>query len=245
MRFDILTLFPEFFVSPMNASIIGKAISAGVLSVNTHNIRDYATDKHHTADDSPYGGGHGMVMKPEPLVGAIEDVSARAGRPKRILVTPQGTPLTQTVARALSAEAGLMIICGRYEGIDERVRRFVDIEISVGDYVLTGGEIAALAIIDTVARFVPGVLGEPESADSESFSDGLLEYPQYTRPEEFRGMKVPEVLLSGNHGEIARWRRAEAIRRTYLRRPDLLEKLELGPSERDIIEKIKSERQGD
>lgn len=243
MRFDILTLFPEFFISPLNASIIGKAISAGVISVHTHNIRDYAADKHHTTDDSPYGGGHGMVLKPEPVVSAIEDVSARAGRPKVILVTPQGMPLTQSVARAFSKDAGLMIVCGRYEGVDERIREFVDMEISVGDYVLTGGEIAALAIIDSVARFVPGVLGEPESADSESFSDGLLEYPQYTRPEQFRGLNVPEVLLSGNHAVIARWRRAEALRRTYLRRPDLLEKLVLTPSDTATIEKIRSEHQ--
>ncbi len=246
MRFDILTLFPDFFITPLNTSIIGRAISSGALSVYTHNIRDCATDKHHTTDDSPYGGGHGMVMKPDPVVAAIESVSAVSGRPKVILVTPQGVPLTQSVAKELSIEAGrsgLMIVCGRYEGIDERIREFVDMEISIGDYVLTGGEIAALAIIDSVARFIPGVLGEPESADSESFSDGLLEYPQYTRPEEFRGLKVPDVLLSGNHAEIARWRRAEALRRTYLRRPDLLEKLELGPSDLALIEKIKGERQ--
>lgn len=246
MRFDILTLFPDFFITPLNTSIIGRAISSGALSVSTHNIRDWATDKHHTTDDSPYGGGHGMVMKPDPVVTAIEAVSAVSGRPKVILVTPQGVPLTQSVAKALSIEAeesGLMIVCGRYEGIDERIREFVDMEISIGDYVLTGGEIAALAIIDSVARFIPGVLGEPESADSESFSDGLLEYPQYTRPLQFRGIKVPDVLLSGNHAEIARWRRAQALRRTYLRRPDLLEKMALGPYDLAVIEKIKGERQ--
>lgn len=246
MRFDILTLFPDFFISPLGTSIIGRAISSGALSVYTHNIRDWATDKHHTTDDSPYGGGHGMVMKPEPVVAAIEAVSALAGRPKVILVTPQGIPLTQEVAKGLSVEAassGIMIVCGRYEGIDERIREFVDMEVSIGDYVLTGGEIAALAIIDSVSRFIPGVLGEPQSADSESFSDGLLEYPHYTRPEEFRGAVVPDVLLSGNHGEIARWRRAEALRRTYVRRPDLLEKLALGPADKAVIEKIKGERQ--
>lgn len=246
MRFDILTLFPDFFITPLNTSIIGRAISSGALWVSTHNIRDYSTDKHHTTDDSPYGGGHGMVMKPDPVVAAIEAVSAVSGRPKVILVTPQGVPFTQSVAKALSieaAESGLMIVCGRYEGIDERIREFVDMEISIGDYVLTGGEIAALAIIDSVARFIPGVLGEPESVDSESFSDGLLEYPQYTRPLQFRGIKVPDVLLSGNHAEIERWRRAEALRRTYLRRPDLLEKLALGPFDLAVIEKIKGERQ--
>lgn len=246
MRFDILTLFPDFFRTPLSTSIIGRAIASGVITVNTHNIRDYAEDKHHTTDDSPYGGGHGMVMKPGPVVSAIEAVSAVSGGPKVILVTPQGAPLTQALAKALSIEAeesGLMIVCGRYEGIDERIRGYVDMEISIGDYVLTGGEIAALAIIDSVARLIPGVLGEPESADSESFSDGLLEYPHYTRPELFRGTRVPDVLLSGNHAEIARWRRAEALRRTYLRRPDLLEKLTLGPSDLAVIEKIKGERQ--
>lgn len=235
MRFEILTLFPEFFDSPLRQSIIGRAVSGGLLDISVRNIRDYTTDKHRTTDDYPYGGGAGMVMKVEPVARALEAV----GKGKVILTTPQGARLTQGLAKGLSAEERLVIICGRYEGVDERIRGFADLEVSIGDYVLTGGEIAALAIIDAVGRLVPGVLGDEQSAVQESFSEGLLEYPHYTRPEEFRGMRVPEVLLSGNHKEIERWRRQEALRRTYLRRPDLLEGASLTDEDKRFIAKLK------
>ncbi|MCC6503178.1 MAG: tRNA (guanosine(37)-N1)-methyltransferase TrmD, partial [Deltaproteobacteria bacterium] len=208
--------------------------------VSTRNIRDYATDKHKTTDDTPYGGGHGMVMKAEPIVAAIE--AAKEGMPRAtvILTTPQGERLTQTLVSELSRLPGLIIVCGRYEGYDERIRAFADREISIGDYVLSGGEIPALAIIDSVARLIPGVLGEIASSEADSFSAGLLEYPQYTRPEEFRGMRVPEVLLSGNHANIEKWRRRESIRRTLLKRPDLIALAGLTDKELGALEEIKA-----
>ncbi|MBI5643892.1 MAG: tRNA (guanosine(37)-N1)-methyltransferase TrmD [Deltaproteobacteria bacterium] len=239
MRFDILTLFPGFFDSPLRQSIIGKAIEKGILEVKTHNIRDYAQDKHKTTDDYPYGGGHGMVMKIEPLVRALEAVAAEGPRPKVILTSPQGVPFNHALATELIAEERVAIICGRYEGVDERIKEFIDIEVSVGDYILTGGEIPALIIMDSVGRLIPGVLGEPVSKERDSFSDGLLEYPQYTRPEEWRGLRVPDILLSGNHGEIEKWRRRQSIERTCLRRPDLIQKTQLSPDDRKIIEEIK------
>jgi len=235
MRFDILTLFPEFFISPLNQSLLGKALAKGVLSVNTHNLRDFTTDRHRTTDDAPYGGGHGMVMKVEPVVAAIEALKSAGPTARVILTTPQGVPLTQPLVRELSQEQRLIIVCGRYEGVDERIRSYVDTEVSLGDFVLTGGEIAALALVDSVGRLLPGVLGEPGSAAHDSFSDGLLEYPQYTRPEEFRGQSVPPVLLSGNHAEIERWRRVESLRRTARKRPDLVEKADLTEAERRLI----------
>lgn len=238
MRFDILTLFPEFFTSPLEQSLLGKAVAKGVLTVNTRNLRDFTTDRHRTTDDSPYGGGHGMVMKVEPVVAAIEALRAEGPAGRVILTTPQGVPLTQSLVRELSREERLIIVCGRYEGVDERVRAFVDTEISLGDFVLTGGEVAALALVDSVGRLVPGVLGEPGSAEHDSFSDGLLEYPQYTRPEDFRGLKVPEVLLSGDHAEIERWRRTESLERTAERRPDLIEKAGLTEAEKRLVKKI-------
>lgn len=238
MRFDILTLFPEFFTSPLEQSLLGKAVAKGVLTVNTRNLRDFTTDRHRTTDDSPYGGGHGMVMKVEPVVAAIEALRAEGPAGRVILTTPQGVPLTQSLVRELSREERLIIVCGRYEGVDERVRAFVDTEISLGDFVLTGGEVAALALVDSVGRLVPGVLGEPGSAEHDSFSDGLLEYPQYTRPEDFRGLKVPEILLSGNHAEIERWRRTESLERTAERRPDLIEKAGLTEAEKRLVKKI-------
>ncbi len=237
MRFDILTLFPDFFISPLEQSIIGKAIAKGLIEVHAHNIRDYARDKHRTTDDYPYGGGHGMVMKVEPVTLALEAVKGGGG--KVILTTPQGVPFNHALAERLSKEDRLIIICGRYEGFDERIRELADLEVSIGDYVLTGGEIPALVIMDAVGRLIPGVLGEPESAWSESFAGGLLEYPQYTRPEEFRGKKVPEVLLSGNHAEIEKWRRAESLKRTYLKRPDLISGEEFTGDDRKIIEELK------
>jgi len=206
-----------------------------------HNLRDYTTGKHRSTDDTPYGGGQGMVMKPEPLVAALEAVCQSVSHPWRLLLTPQGIPLTQAKAIELSRKEALVLVCGRYEGIDERVRRFVDAEISLGDYVLSGGEVAALVIIDTVARLVPGVVGRLASTQDESFSDGLLEYPQYTRPEEFRGLRVPEVLLSGNHAEIARWRRRQALLRTRVRRPDLLAKVTLSDEEKRWLNQLSNE----
>ena len=223
MKFDILTLFPAMFDGPLTESILRRGVESGAISVDLHNIRDYALDRHRTVDDAPYGGGAGMVMKVEPLSACIEAVKAKAPSARVILTSPRGEPFTQTVARELAAADGLIILCGRYEGIDERVREmYVDRELSIGDFVLTGGELAAMVIVDAVSRLVPGVLGSEESALDESFSDGLLEYPQYTRPPEFRGLAVPPVLLSGNHREIDRWRREQALLQTSHRRPDLL-----------------------
>lgn len=232
MRFDILTLFPDFFRSPLETTMLRKGQERGALSFRLFDIRDYATDKHRVTDDTPYGGGAGMVMKVEPIVGALEAAMAADPPPHRILLRPQGRPFSSAVARELAAQPALALVAGRYEGVDERVRAYVDDEISIGDFVLSGGEIAALALIDAVSRFVPGVLGNDESADDESFSHGLLEYPQYTRPPEFRGVAVPEILLSGNHAAIAAWRRAEALRATAARRPDLLDAAPLTEAER-------------
>ena len=227
MHFDILTLFPDFFTAPnslLKETVLGRAIKRDIFSVSATNIRDFAIDKHHTTDDSPYGGGPGMVMKVEPIVGAIEEVRGEAsGSTKVILMTPQGTAFTQKVAHELSKLDRVIIVCGRYEGVDERVRSFVDMELSIGDYVLTGGEAAALVVVDAVARLLPGVI-TAESLDRESFSEDGLEYPQYTRPEEFRGMRVPELLTNGNHAEIERWRSVESNKRTNERRPELLNK---------------------
>ena len=240
MRFDVLTIFPEFFATPLRQGVIGRAIEKGVLEVRTLNIRDFATDRHRTTDDCPYGGGSGMVMKVEPVVGALESLGP-AERRKVLLTTPQGRPFNHKVARALAGDGlNLVIICGRYEGFDERIRKFADMEISVGDYVITGGEAAALVIIDAVGRLVPGVLGDNLSKEEDSFAGGLLEYPQYTRPEDFRGMRVPEVLLSGNHGEIKRFRRTESIKRTIERRPDLLEGADLSTEDLLLIDELKA-----
>jgi len=237
VEYELLTLFPRLVAGPLEESILGKARQRGLISVRVRDIRDYATDKHRTTDDTPYGGGAGMVMKPEPLVDAIEAARAAMSGPARvILMDPQGRRFTQEVARELHAAERLVLVCGRYEGYDERVRAFVDDEISIGDFVLTGGELAALVVVDATARLVPGVLGNEESAGLESFEAGLLEYPQYTRPPEFRGMKVPEILLSGDHAKIARWRRQQALLRTKERRPDLFAKLELSEADRKLLE---------
>lgn len=240
MRFDVITLFPGFFTGPIKESIIGRAIARGIIEVKTWNIRDYAQDRHKTTDDAPYGGGAGMVMKVEPVALALESVVKDGlDKPMVILTTPQGIPFTHAEAKRLSGATRLAIICGRYEGVDERVRSFADIEYSIGDYVLTGGEIPALVLIDAVARLLPGVLGEPASVEDESFSTGLLEYPHYTRPEEFRGMRVPDVLLSGHHAQIAHWRRIQSITRTFKRRPDLLDSAKLSPEDRRLVERLK------
>jgi tRNA (guanine37-N1)-methyltransferase len=225
LQFDVLTLFPEVFTPYLHVSMMQRAMERKIIRVDLHNIRDFSKDKHHTTDDSPYGGGGGMVMKCEPVFAAVEQVLGTPLPCPLILMTPQGRTFTQQVAYELSHLPRLALLCGHYEGIDERIRaHLVTDEISVGDYVLTGGELPALCLIDAVARLLPGMLGDPDGALDDSFSSGMLEYPHYTRPEDFRGWKVPEVLLSGNHSEIERWRREKALARTKNRRPDLLKK---------------------
>jgi len=240
MRFDILSIFPEMFESFFGCSLLKKARDKGLIRIETHNIRDGATDKHRMTDDYPYGGGAGMVMKVEPIARVLEAIGARPGECLRVLLTPQGEIFSQAIAAEMVRSGRIGLICGHYEGVDERVREnLVDREISIGDYILTGGEAAAMVVVDAVARLIPGVLGNDESARHESFSEGLLESPQYTRPEEFRGWKVPDVLLSGHHREIEQWRRREALRRTLRRRPDLLAGAPLTEQDRKILEELK------
>ena len=242
MQFDILTLFPAMFEGPLTESILKRARERGLLSVHLHNIRDYTTDKHHSVDDTPYGGGGGMVMQAPPLVAAVEDVRGQDADAPVILLTPQGRVFTQTVAHELAQHERLILVCGRYEGVDERVRALaITDEISVGDFVLTGGELAAMIIVDTVARLIPGVLGARWAAEEDSHAMGLLEYPHYTRPPEFRGLRVPDVLLSGDHGAVERWRREQAIRRTWRRRPDMLLSAELSEAERWLLAQLAEE----
>ena len=248
MQFEVFTLLPEVFPPYLDSSILQRARQRGLVDVRLHNIRDWARDKHHTTDDTPYGGGGGMVMKPEPVFDAVEAIlgpldsphaTPAAGCPV-IMLTPQGRVFTQAVARELSAYERIALICGRYEGFDERIRaRLVTDEISVGDFVLTGGELPALILIDAVTRLLPGALGDPTGAEDDSHASGLLEYPHYTRPPEFRGMTVPEVLLSGDHAKIEQWRREQSLLRTFERRPDLLEKMKLTEKERSFLAKQK------
>jgi tRNA (guanine37-N1)-methyltransferase len=240
MRFEIVTLFPELF-DVLNAGLLGKAQDAGKVDVRAVTPRDFTTDRHRTVDDSPYGGGSGMVLMPGPIAEALDHLDeARGGRSThRVLLTPQGTRFSQSHARRFSELDSLTLVCGRYEGFDERIRGLVDEEVSLGDFVLLGGEAAALAVIEATARLLPGVLGNEQSATDESHTEGLLEYPQYTRPEEFRGEKVPDVLRSGNHPAIARWRRKESLRRTLERRPDLLEGAGLSKEDRELLEEIR------
>ncbi len=249
MHFDIFSLFPEVFKPYFETSILKRAIQNNHLIIRLHNIRDWATDKHHTTDDTPYGGGGGMVMKPEPVFAAIESVLGTIRDFPTILLTPQGRPYDHKIAKQLAGEDRIALLCGHYEGIDERIREhLVTDEISIGDYVLTGGELAAMILVDSVARFLPGVLGDPEGAEDDSFASGLLEYPHYTRPEDFRGWKVPEVLLSGNHKAISLWRRQQALKRTLLRRPDLLKSVDLTIKEKgflDSLEEINPNKEGD
>ncbi len=250
MRFDILSIFPEFFASPLNESIIRRAILAQKIEVHLHNIRDFATDRHAMTDDRPFGGGEGMVMKPEPIAAALERVAEEAGgRGRVILLSPQGRPFDQARAVELAAFEHLVLLCGRYEGVDQRVvELMVDEEISIGDYVLTGGELPALVILDAVTRLLPGVLGCAESASQDSFSRGLLKHSQYTRPREFMGLEVPEVLLGGDHAAIRDWRLRESLRRTLDRRPDLLTGIEFTLAERRLLAKhgllVEIEEQG-
>jgi len=238
MRIDILCLFPEMFVSPFSHSIVKRATERGLVEVVTHNIRDFAHDRHATVDDAPYGGGAGMVLKPEPVFEAVEHVRHIAGRTESpvVLLTPQGRLFSQRIAAEFSEREHLMLICGHYEGVDERVAAHLATDqLSIGDYVLTGGEVAAMVVVDAVVRLLPGVLGSDESAGDDSHSSGLLEYPQYTRPEQFQEWVVPPVLLSGNHGEIAAWRRRQSLLRTALKRPDLLDRATLSDKERAWI----------
>ncbi|MGZ9236139.1 MAG: tRNA (guanosine(37)-N1)-methyltransferase TrmD, partial [Anaerolineales bacterium] len=255
MQFEVFTLLPEVFPPYLESSILQRARQRGLIEVRVHNIRDYTHDRHHTTDDTPYGGGGGMVMKPDPVFEAVESVlgispdhaqppspalapgasvaSAQDEPVPVILLTPQGRVFTQRVAEEFSRHERIALLCGRYEGVDERIREhLVTDEISVGDYVLTGGELPALLIIDAVSRLIPGVLGDPTGAEDDSHSMGLLEYPHYTKPAEFRGWKVPEILLSGDHGKIEKWRREQALTRTFHKRPDMIEKAELGDKEK-------------
>lgn len=242
MIFDVLTLFPEMFDSPLRESILGRAIKQGLFEVRAHNLRDWAEGKHLTTDDTPYGGGDGMVMKPEPIAKAIAELKQQAPAAKVLLMTPQGVPFQQQHARNLAEESNLIFLCGRYEGFDERVRQtLVDAEFSIGDFVLTGGELPAMVMIDAISRNLPGVLGSSNSAETDSFVDGLLEYPQYTRPAVFNGMAVPDVLLSGDHGKIASWRREQQLLRTLQRRPELLDKVSLSGLDRKTLDLLRRE----
>jgi len=239
MKCDVLTLFPDILTAYLNESILKRAREKNLLDVKLYNIRDFASGPHRTVDDSPYGGGSGMVFKPEPVFRAVDFLKEDGELRKVILLSPQGKPYNQSMAEAYSREKKRFVfICGRYEGIDERVKTLVDEEVSIGDYVITGGELAALVIIDAVTRLIPGALGDEKSVEDESFSWGLLDYPHYTRPREFRGMQVPEALVSGNHKEIWLWRRREALRKTLKKRPDLIEKVELTELDKKILSEI-------
>ena len=247
MQFDVFTLLPEVFPPYLDTSILNRARQRGLIDVHVHNIRDYTHDKHHTTDDTPYGGGGGMVMKPEPVFEAVESILGLETLQTKptlvpvILLTPPGRVFSQRVAEEFSRYERIALICGRYEGVDERIREhLVTDEISIGDYVLTGGELPALMIIDAVSRLIPGVLGDPTGAEDDSHSMGLLEYPHYTKPPEFRGWKVPDVLASGNHAKIDEWRRQQALTRTFHKRPDMLEKAQLSKKDMKIIERLQS-----
>jgi tRNA (guanine37-N1)-methyltransferase len=247
MRFDVISLFPDLFDSFLEAGLFGKALLSRRISVYRFNPRDYTDDRHRSVDDEPYGGGSGMVMMPGPIAGALDAARGSGGEPTalRVLLTPQGEPFGQGHAVRYAQRGALALVCGRYEGVDERVRSLVDEEVSMGDFVLFGGEVAAMAVMEATARLVPGVLGNEGSLDEESHASGLLEYPHYTRPADFRGMAVPEVLRSGNHAAIARWRRKEALRRTRVRRPDLLDGAPLTDEDRALLAEIAREETGE
>jgi tRNA (guanine37-N1)-methyltransferase len=238
LRLDVVTLFPELFELPLRTSVIGRALERGLVEVAVHDLRERGLGRHRSVDDYPYGGGAGMVLRPEPLYAAVEPL--RAAGAQVVLLDPAGERLTDALARQLAGSGHLALVCGRYEGLDERARQLADREVSIGDYVLTGGELPALVLIDAVVRLVPGVI-EAESSASDSFATGLLEHPHYTRPESFQGMDVPPVLLSGHHAEVDRWRRREALRRTLARRPDLLESAELSDEDRRILDELRGD----
>jgi tRNA (guanine37-N1)-methyltransferase len=244
MKIDIVTIFPEMVEAGLMHGVIGRARQAGVLDVAVHNLRDFTSDRHRVVDDVPFGGGPGMVLKPEPMFAAVEAISGRRGVPNTVLLmSPAGTPFTQAEARRLAALPHVVVLCGRYEGVDERVREHLATEeMSIGDYVLSGGELPALVVVDAVGRLVPGVVGDTQSVEADSFTRGLLDYPHYTRPAEYRGHRVPDVLVSGHHGEIAKWRRQEAVRRTRDRRPDLLASAPLTDDERKFLEQERAAR---
>lgn len=235
MRFDVLTIFPNLLVSPLEEGIIKRAQSSGVVEIFTHNIRDYALGKHAMTDDRPFGGGEGMVMKPEPIVSALRQLGEEKPGGYVVFLTPQGRPYNQQLACELAGKEHIVMLCGRYEGIDARVEKYIDTEISIGDYVLTGGELAALIVIDSVTRLLPGVLGCSDSAECDTFSRGLLKYPQYTRPRQFEGAEAPEILLSGDHKSIAEWRFVESVKRTQARRPDLLRNVRFTKQEKKVL----------
>lgn len=240
MKFDILTIFPDMLEGPLTASILGKAADKGLIQISLHNLRNWAQGRHQVTDDTPYGGGDGMVMKVEPVAAALSELREKNPGSRVLLMSPQGKTFQQSDAERFSHEPGLIFVCGRYEGYDERIRSLVDEEVSLGDFVLTGGELAAATILDATARLVPGVLGAAGSALGDSFSDGLLEYPQYTRPAEFNGVRVPEVLTSGNHQLIAEWRRREQLRRTLERRPELLEAAPLSKEDLQYLDELRA-----
>ena len=247
MKIDIVTIFPKMVQGPLAEGIVGRAIASGLIDVRVHDLRDYTMDRHRVVDDMPFGGGPGMVLKPEPVFAAVERIRSERGVPDAVILTsPDGERFTHTIDERLSALEHIVVLCGRYEGVDERVRTGLATEaLSIGDYVLSGGELPALVIVDGVARLVPGVVGDESSVARDTFARGLLDYPQYTRPAEFRGMSVPPVLLSGHHGEIERWRRREALARTLERRPDLLASASLDPEDAALLKellKVRSER---
>ncbi|MEO8257082.1 MAG: tRNA (guanosine(37)-N1)-methyltransferase TrmD [Acidobacteriota bacterium] len=249
MKFDIVTIFPAMIEQPLAAGVLGRAIERGTLDVRVRDLRDFTTDRHRVVDDVPYGGGPGMVLKPEPIFRALDAIAAERGRPSAVVMTsPQGVRFTQDEAQRLSRLSHIVFLCGRYEGVDERVRERVTEELSIGDYVLSGGELPALVMIDAIARFIPGVVGDERSVAGDSFSRGLLDFPQYTRPAQVAGtaaaLKVPDVLLSGNHAEIRRWRKREALSRTLDRRPDLLTGASLDEEEQEILREIKGASDG-
>ncbi len=247
MNFDILTLFPEMFEGPFSTSILSRAREKKLININITNIRDYTEDKHNTTDEPPYGGGAGMVLKVNPIYKAWNDINAKnKEKVHTVLLSPQGKTLNQEKVKELSSYNNLTLICGHYEGVDERVRKsIVDEEVSIGDYVLTGGELPAMVLVDAVSRMVDGVLGDEDSSKKDSFYEGLLEHPHYTRPREFENMKVPEVLLSGHHARIKRWRLKKALKRTLIRRPDLLEKKKLSKREKKLLKEVKQEIKGE
>ena len=245
MTFDIVTIFPAMLEQPLAAGVLGRAIERGTLDVKVRDLRDFTTDRHRVVDDVPYGGGPGMVLKPDPIFRALDAIEAERGTPLTVvMMSPQGRRFTQAEAQRLSGLAHVVLLCGRYEGFDDRVRERVTEEMSIGDYVLTGGELPALVILDAVARFVPGVVGDGQSVVEDSFSRGLLDFPQFTRPPEIADLRVPDVLLSGNHAEIRRWRKREALSRTLERRPDLLDDARLDDEEREMLREIKGARHG-